>query len=562
MTGSGCGVRRRNGLRVAAVLGALLLAAAPAFAFKHLRVPASIPMRDGNVLAADVYLPATTGRWPVVLIQTPYDKRAFWGVFPLELSDDPLLKDPDYAFVVTDWRGFFASAGAAVPGYDRGLDGYDTVEWIARQPWCDGRVGTWGASALGVIQLQTAAQRPPHLAGCVPIVAHDHDSYGLYYPGGVYARNKNGFVAGRFGGGAIVEAHPLDDVFWDAAAASGVQPEQIDVPMLFISGWYDHETDLSLAVAAAVQARGGPNARGRQKVLVGPWSHSNIGKLQQGELAYPAAQGASSVLAKEFFDVYLRAVANGYEARPPFRYFRINDDLWVDSDAWPPAGSAQLPFYLTASGELSPLPPVWATASVAYTSDPANPVPTLFGAILVEGPATQGPGDLTPIEARPDVVTFTTAPLAAPLRIEGRPVARLWIECSAPDTDLAVRMTQVTADGRSLLLVDGIRRASLRDSFSRRELLQAGQPYLVEVDLPSVAVAIPAGDRLRIDVASSNYDRFDVNMQDGSSLSDDPGARATTAQVRVLVNSIFTSELVVPTVGLHRVRRHLAAAGR
>jgi predicted acyl esterase len=553
---------RRSGVRVAAVLGALILPVAPAFAFKHLRQPASIPMRDGQVLAADVYLPAAAGRWPVVLIQTPYDKRAFSAVFPVELSDDPLLKDPDYAFVVTDWRGFFASTPASVPGYDRGLDGYDTVEWIARQPWCDGRVGTWGASALGVIQFQTAAQRPPHLVACVPMVAHDHDSYGLYYPGGVYARNKNGFVAGHFGGGDAVKAHPLEDGLWDALAASGVQPEAIDVPMLHISGWYDHETDISLAVAAAVQTRGGPSARGSQKVLIGPWSHSGIGKLQQGELAYPAAEGASSLLAKEFFDFYLRGVANGYGARSAFRYFRINDDAWVDAAAWPPPGAQAVAFYLTEKRELSPLPPASATASVAYTSDPADPVPTLFGAILVEGAATQGPGDLTPIEGRPDVVTFTTAPVAAPLRIEGRPVARLWIRCSAPDTDLAVRMTQVSPDGRSVLLVDGIRRASLRDSFSRRELLQPGEPYLVEVDLPSVAVAIPAGDRLRIDVASSNYDRFDVNMQDGSSLSDDPGARATKAQVSVLVNSVFASELVVPTVGLHRVRRHLAAGGR
>ncbi len=246
--------------------------------------------------------------------------------------------------MVTDWRGFFASAAAAVPGYDRGLDDYDTVEWIARQPWCDGHVGTWGVSALGVIQFQTAAQRPPHLVACVPIVGHDHDSYGLYYPGGVYARNKNGFVAGHFGGGDIVKAHPLEDGVWDALAAGGVQPGEIDVPMLHISGWYDHETDISLAVAAAVQTGGGPSARGSQKVLIGPWSHSDIGKLQQGELTYPAAEGESSLRAKEFFDFYLRGAANGYGARATFRYFRINDNAWVDAAAWPPPGAQALPF--------------------------------------------------------------------------------------------------------------------------------------------------------------------------------------------------------------------------
>src|SRR5664280_2476029 len=154
--------------------------------------------------------------------------------------------------------------------------------------------------------------------------------------------------------------------------------------------------------AAAVQTGGGPNARGSQKVLIGPWSHSDIGKLQQGELTYPAAEGESSLRAKEFFDFYLRGAANGYGARPTFRYFRINDNAWVDAAAWPPPGAQALPFYLTESRELSPLPPASAIASVTYTSDPSNPVPTLFGAILVEGAATQGPGDLTPIDGRPE----------------------------------------------------------------------------------------------------------------------------------------------------------------
>jgi predicted acyl esterase len=543
-----------------ATVAAFLVFAMPAAGFKHVRQPVTIPMRDGQLLAADVYLPALAGRWPVVLVQTPYDKRQFVLVFTTELSDDALLKSPDFAFVVTDWRGFYGSADAAVAGYDRGLDGYDTVEWIAVQPWCDGNVGTWGASALGVVQFQTAAKRPPHLRGAVPMVSHMRDVYELYYPGGVYARNKNTFVGDHFGGDDVLRAHPLEDSAWAAIESGGVRAEQIAIPMLHISGWYDHEADLSLVVAADVQAHGGESARGRQKVLVGPWSHGGIGKEEQGELSYPAAAGESSRLAAQFFDRYLRGIENGWEGRATFRIFAINTEAWRDADTWPPGDTSLRRYYLTAEGGLTPASPTQATAERTYTSDPANPVPTLFGAILVQDHATQGPGDIAAIETRPDVLTFTTPILAEPLRIEGTVTAMLWVGCDAVDTDLAVRMTQVLPDGRSLLLVDGIRRASLRDSFGSRALLDPSTPVAVSVTLPSVAVILPVGYRLRFDIASSNYDRFDVNMQDGSSLSDQPGVRATPANVRILLSADHPSTVELPVVVERRARRHLAVA--
>jgi len=543
-----------------ATVAAFLVFAMPAAGFKHVRQPVTIPMRDGQLLAADVYLPAQAGRWPVVLVQTPYDKRQFVLVFTTELSDDALLKSPDFAFVVTDWRGFYGSADAAVAGYDRGLDGYDTVEWIAAQPWCDGNIGTWGASALGVIQFQTAAKRPLHLRGAVPIVSHMCDVYELYYPGGVWARNKNSFVGDHFGGEDVLMAHPLEDAAWAAIEGGGVRAEQINVPMLHISGWYDHETDLSLAVAADVQAHGGESARGRQKVLVGPWSHSAVGKAEQGELSFPGAAGESSRLAAQFFDRYLRGIANGWEGRAAFRTFAINAEAWCDADTWPPGATSLRRYYLMAEGSLAQAATPPATAERVYISDPANPVPTLFGAILVQEHATQGPGDIAAIETRPDVLTFTTPILSEPLRIEGTVTATLWVRCDAVDTDLAVRMTQVTPDGRSLLLVDGMRRASLRDSFARRALLDPGTPVVVGVALPLVAVIVPAGHRLRFDIASSNYDRFDVNMQDGSSLSDQPGARATPANVRILLSADHPSTVDLPVVVERRARRHLTVA--
>ena len=546
--------------RLAAVAALAGLAVAAAVGAAHLRVPAQIPMRDGATLAADVYLPTLAGSWPAVLIQTPYDKRNFWAVFPNDAVADPLLKSPAYAFIVLDWRGFYASAGAAAVGADRGRDGYDAVEWIAAQSWCTGAVGTWGPSALGFIQFQTAATRPPHLVAAVPIVAHARDAYEIYFPGGVFARNRNGFVAGHFGGGAGLGQHPTYDAFWQLVEAGGVQPEDINVPMLHVSGWYDHGTAVALGEADAVRSRGGPHARGRQWLLVGPWTHggASTGKEQEGELSYPAAAGESSREALAFFDYTLRGIDNGWQARPFARTFRINEDCWEAGDRWPDAAVVVRRLWLGADGSLAAVPPRAADQRVTVTVDPRDPVPTVWGAIIVEGNGTrQGPGDLSGVESRPDVVTFTTEPMAAPLAIAGEAVVTAWLTCSAVDTDLAARVTEVTPDGRSLLLVDGIRRVSLRDSLAERRLLEPGVPVRVAVTLPPLAATIRAGHRLRVSLAPSNYDRFDVNMQDGSSLSDERGAVATVATVELLLGRDRGATLDLPVMPEPRVRPRL-----
>lgn len=518
-------------------------------AHQHIRQAASIPMRDApNTLAADVYLPEASGSWPVVLIQTPYNKNLLAAVFTLELGSDPLLQSPDYAFVVVDWRGFFESAGAAYLGSpSRGEDGYDTVQWIAAQPWCTGDVGTWGASALGNVQMHTAAEKPSALKGCVPIVYHYGDTYDQYYPGGVYQRSRNDFIAGTFGAGTLVRGNPLYNALWQWVENTTGDPAGIDLPMLHITGWYDHETEVTIREMQSIQTGGGPNALGKQKLIAGPWAHSSIGALAQGELEYPAAEHYSSQAALAFFDHYLRGIANGWESRPDIEYFRMNDDVWLETAVWPPPGTAPRRLFLGAAGTLSDRAPE-SPESLSYTSDPADPVLTVYGATVGSTLGDQGPGDLSVIEARPDVLTFTTPVLTEALAFEGQPSVRLFFECGAVDTDFAVRLTQVYPDGRSMLLVDGIRRASMRNSFEMREFLSAGVVYEAEVTIPPVSVTIPAGHRLRVLVGPSNYDRFDKNMQDGSGLSDEPGAVATPAQVTLRFSQTHPSSLTLPAV--------------
>ncbi|MBX7257168.1 MAG: CocE/NonD family hydrolase [Candidatus Hydrogenedentes bacterium] len=530
------------------VLASLVLVQG-AWAHAHIRQATQIPMRDAPyTLAADIYLPAATGTWPVILIQTPYNKDLFIPIFVFEFSDDPLLESPDYAFVVLDWRGFFDSAGAAYSGSPtRGEDGYDAVEWIAQQPWCNGNVGTWGASALGTIQLKTAAEQPPHLKGCVPMVYHYREWYDQAYPGGVYARDRNDFVYGLFGGLSLVKAHPLYDTYWHLAEDFSGDPSLVNVPMLHITGWYDHEPTQTMREMHDVQTMGGPNAQGYQKILVGPWSHSHVGELNQGELEFPGAEHQSSLAAVQFFDHYLRGIDNAYVSQPTVRYYRINDDRWLHSEQWPPADTQSSTLYLTETGALDSTSPVAASASLTYTADPSDPVPTLFGAVL-QSTATQGPGDLQSLHARSDVLVFRTPVLTQPMSIEGQVTAHVFVECDAVDTDLALRLTDIYPDGRSILITDGIQRVSLAANPSSRATLAPGTIYDVTVSLYPTAVTIPAGHRLGLLVASSNFDRYDVNMQDGSDLSDDAGAVATAASVTFHLDATHPSRLVLPLV--------------
>ncbi len=530
-----------------------------ASALEHSRTPIQIPMRDTHpsngvqiTLAADLYLPdAGSGPWAAFLVQTPYGKGNSYLSFIGERAADPLFNSPHYAFVVMDWRGFGISGSQNMdyPGNpSRGEDGHDAVEWIAAQPWCTGKVGTWGPSALGNVQMKTAAERPPHLACAVPIVYHYREWYDQSYPGGVYSRNRNEFVYGLFGGLSVIRAHPLRDLFWQLGEPASGDPADINIPMLHISGWYDHEATQTIREFQAVQSDGGPGATGRQWLLVGPWSHGKVGARVQNDVEYPAAEFADSIAALAFFDRYLRDMSNGWEAAPPVRFFQTNEDLWRGADAWPPMALSERTLFLATNGTLATSAPTGTAASLAYISQPTNPVPSLCGALLATSEGEQGPGDLRALEARPDVLAFTTPPMAAPLAIAGNPSARIHVRCDAADTDIAIRLTQVFPDGRSIWIQDAIRRVSLRGSFAAKQPVAPGEIYEIILQLPPLAITIPAGHRLRLLVAPSNYDMFDVNPQDGSDFSDASGVNPTPSQVEIFADAAHPSRLMLPIV--------------
>ncbi len=505
----------------------------------------ALPRRDGTTLAADVYTPAGRGSGAVIVMQTPYGRGSWSPIFTVDQNTDPLFKNPNYAWVIVDWRGYFGSASARYSGSPTlGQDGNDVVEWVATQPFSNGKVGAYGVSALGTSVLATAQEAPPHLVAGVPVQYQWRDSYALSYPGGVFYKNRD---SSPFGNSAWTSGHPLYDSWWTNYEATMNPVTQVKIPMLHMTGWYDHMTDTTLSEMQRVQTGGAAGAIGTQKALIGPWTHAHVTDSAQGQLSYPDAATIQASAAIEYFDYTMRGIANGYNNHAMYRYYQTNEARMVDSPVWPPSNVGTQTYYLHGDATLSTTAPASNETPRSYVADPSNPVPTLWGAVLTTSAnANLGPGDLRPNEARADVLSFTTAPMTSAVAIAGRPRVHVNLTSTAVDTDINARITQVHADGTSMLIVDSAHRVSLRSNYTTRSLLTSGTAYAVDVDLPSIAITIPAGDRLRVEIAPSNYDRFDKNMQDGSSLSTQTGAVATVATIQILLDSAHQSTIALP----------------
>lgn len=231
-----------------------------------------IPMRDGKWLAADCYVHATSGsvKYPTILIQTPYNRLLYRLGLPLGVGMN--FDSCSYAFVIVDWRGFYGSTSAAVPNPDRGKDGYDVIEWIVNQPWSNGKVGTWGPSALGKIQYMTARENHPSHVCAVPVVAAPQNLYLDYFPGGVYRKEYvDQLDALGYGMSPLLLGHPYYDTYWQIAEWLSYYPQDIHIPMFLIGGWFDHNIQLMLDFFTALQSQSDATVRVKHKFLIGPW---------------------------------------------------------------------------------------------------------------------------------------------------------------------------------------------------------------------------------------------------------------------------------------------------
>lgn len=518
----------------------------------------SIPMRDGKVLAADIYLPDTNNAYPVILVQTPYNRLATRLGLPLGIG--MALDSSKYAFVTVDWRGFFGSFAAFSLNPNRGEDGYDVVEWINTQPWCNGKIGGWGPSALGNIQYLTAREQPPALDCIVPLVAEPQFNYDKYYPGGS-AREEyiNQLDNLGFGLGSLVYANPIFNIFWQFADTSTYYPDEITVPTMVIGGWYDHNIESNLEWFGDLQTQSPANVQAAHRMLIGPWAHGGFGAVQvgsatQGELSYPAAAGWSDSLALRFFDFHLRGLANGVDTDDAVQTFLMGSDRWESSSAWR-EGPQTARFFLNEQNSLTIPEPTANNGSDAIIYDPRYPSPTVGGPVLTDS-LGQGPFDQAPVvEARTDILTYTTPALSDDLTVSGQIKAVLYVSSDQPDTDFTVRLTDVYPDGRSMLVNTGVMRMRFRNSFSQYfDTIIPGNIYPIEVVLPSTSITFLAGHSIRLNVASSNFPQFSLNLNNGDSLYVAGDTMVATNEVYRTISEASYLELPsVPEVGQEEI---------
>jgi len=499
-----------------------------------------LEMRDGARLATDWYAPVSfpsntpTDRVPVVLIRTPYDKGRRNPA--MERWRDCLLRN-GYAFAVQDMRGFFASRqeGRTGPGQ---YDGYDTIEWLAEQPWCNGKVGMMGYSHLGAAQYEAAVTAPAHLACAIPAQAPGNYYTDSLFPAKFRKADMETILRGVF--------TARTTLLWNTRIRrrDNSRLDQFSVPMMHSAGWYDFYKEGAIEMFRALQAQGGAGARGNQKLIIGPWGH---GVAQEespteplelpGGLAYPA--NAKLDWEKEvwlpWFDHWLKGKPSGIMDRPAVKYYLMGDvddpqapgNRWIEADDFPPESTA-VPYYVHADRSLRTEAPPAEEGMIEYEYDPTDPVPTVgrFDARI----PVRGPYDQREVEGRPDVLVFTSPELKKPLVIVGQVQAKLWASSDREDTDFTVKLTDVYPDGRSMLFLDGIVKARYRNTYLKEELLEAGKMYEFDIDLGYIAIAIAPGHRLRLAISSSNFDRWDINPNTGEPYGEHAVSRKLQAE--------------------------------
>lgn len=515
-----------------------------------------IPMSDNFTLEGDIYLPSNWNSGPVILIQTPYNKNLYHFSLPIGIGQNQ--DEMEYAIVIVDWRGFWGSADAAYAGSPTGgEDGFACVQWIAEQSWCDGNVGTWGPSALGKIQFQTASQNPPNLRCIAPLVAGPQFNYDEYYTGGSL---RTEFVEQLdnlgFGLSPVIIGNPYDNFIWNVAESINYYPETISVPALMLGGWYDHNVEVMLDFFEGLQNESPTEVQDKHRLVMGPWGHggngtATMGGVVQGELEYPNAGGWSDSLVWLFFDHYLKNIDNGWDDTPPVQYYQMGTNEWNSSPSWPTADTQPVNLYLHNSGLLHPALPQDDT-SLSFEYNPEDPSPTIGGPTL-RNDLVQGPYDQSlQVENRNDILVFTSEILSTDVMMRGQAKVHLQVESTVSDTDFMIRLCDVYPDGRSMLVCDGAFRMRFLNGFTLADesFLSPGNIYSCEIEFPNTAITFLEGHRIRLDITSSNYPRFNRNMNTGGemypNMSGDTLVAPTIATNTVYTSSIHSSYLELP----------------
>jgi putative CocE/NonD family hydrolase len=460
------------------------------------------------------------------------------------------------ALVVQDMRGRFDSEGENLPFTDHGdgqhKDGYDTIAWIRQQSWSNGKVATIGGSAAGYTQNLIATTAPEGLtAQHITVAPASLYHHGVYVGGALRQEQAETWTQrNKFDPSAleIMRAHPQFDSYW-RQFDTRLKASAINVPAVHVGGWFDTFAQGTIDSFVARQHQGGPGARGKQKLVMGPWTHPT-GRSPVGELTFPNFQIPAAYTIRNWLDYHLKGIDNGMMDEPAVAYYVLGDvndtnapgNEWRRARDWP-VPARETPFYLQTQGGLTRNKPESTAAHAEYTFDPADPCPTMGGNNLT---IPAGPRNQNAIESRKDVVLFTTEPLKEPLEVTGRVAARIFVSSSAVDSDLSVRLCDVYPDGKSYNIAEGMLRLRDRKSFEKPELLTPGEIAEATVDCWSTSIVFNRGHRLRVTVTSSNSPRFDVNPGTGKPYREGDGFVKQTN--RIYCDAAHPSCIVLPVV--------------
>jgi putative CocE/NonD family hydrolase len=583
-----------------------------------------IKMHDGVCLATDIYFPAlrgqlVTGEFPVILERTPYDKAAAGNV-----TNGNYFAQRGYVCAIQDVRGRFNSEGEWYPFAKEAPDGYDTVEWLAAQQWCNGKVGTMGGSYCGSDQSALATLNPPHLATMIVAVGASN-----YYH---CSMRQNGALEQRFmiyafrmattSKEALADAtlkaaldkayatvdewvrraplkkgtsplqmlptyeqwaldiftHGEYDDYWQQRgyAISQYYQQHADVPTLYLGGWYDSYARATCENFIALSQL----KKSRQVLLMGPWTHGGWGVSYAGDIDF----GNHSLinyndLRLAWFDHFLKGlytqvadwatvkifVMGTGDGQANYQGLLHHGGYWRDEPNFPLPDTQFTPYYLHADGFLSPTPPTGMSRPDNFSFDPKDPVPTIGGGISAADPIMRAGGfdqrgnqrffgckDTLPLNARSDVLTFQTEPLKSSVEVTGPITVKLYASSSAPDTDFTAKLIDVCPlseyypDGFALNLTDSIIRARYRNGWDKPELLESGTIYQFTFQLYPTSNVFKKGHRIRLDISSSNFPRFDVNPNTGGDLGLE--RRFKIAHQAIYHDSEHPSQVVLPII--------------
>jgi putative CocE/NonD family hydrolase len=547
-----------------------------------------VPVRDGVQLGADIYLPPGTGPFPVLLTITPYGKTGAGRGAAAQM-------ERGYAVVAVDSRGLRASKGKWETYVHEAQDGFDVQQWVAKQPWSNGRIGMFGTSYPAYTQVAPAQYRNPNVKALVPVSAQSDNFGSVWSSDGllhlafspVWAMQQEAIATNQrpaavdwtqviwtlplkaipeMTGGvsqflADVIAHDTHDNFWKRMSIRDKYAE-MDVPAFHVTGWYDdlsQETQTNF-IGMRKQSRS-EHARRWQKLLIGPWGHG-VPRIDSTFVFGDVDFGRNvkidfQAMQAKWFDYHVKGIANGLDQEAPVKIFVMGANVWRDEQEWPLARAVATPYYLHSKGfantrfgdgVLSTQPPGDEPPD-HYRYDPRNPVPTYGGHGCCDYSfAAMGPLDQRVNQQRSDVLVYSTAPLTEDTEVSGIVEAKLVFSTDVTDTDFFVTLSDVYPDGRAIDITEGQARTRFRESLERPTLLTPNKEYTITVKLWGTSNLFKRGHRIRVHITSSNFPRYNRNLNSGKPMADETEADIRVANQTILHSGARASVIVLPIV--------------